>query len=137
MLRKEGTGKIPAALAFAVVAGLAVTVIGAVISASLIHAQTISEGAAGIAAMITILFGAMISSVVAAGKVPGMRFIMCLAGGAAYFLALVCCAAIVFDGVKAGSIPSLAVAAAGSMVVYLLGMRGGRKPKYKVPKLRL
>lgn len=137
MIRKEGTGKIPTALVFAIVAGLAVTVLGTVIAASLIHAQTIGEDAAGVAAMITILFGAMISSVVAAEKVREMRFVMCLSGGVVYYLTLICCAAIVFDGVKSGIFASLAVAAAGSMVVYLLGMKGGRKPKYKVPKLRV
>lgn len=137
MSRKEGAAKIPAALALGLTVGMVITVIGAVITASLIQAQTVGDDAAGIAAMVTILFGAAGASLAAAGKVPQMRFAMCLAGGGIYLLGLLCSAAILFDGVKTGVVPSVAVILAGSLAVCLLGMKGSRRPKYKVPKLRM
>lgn len=137
MSRREGAAKIPVALLLGLAVGLAVTLIGAVITASLIQSRSIDEDATGLAAMVIILLGAAAASLVTAGKVPQMRLVMCLGGGGIYLLGLLCCAAVLFDGVKAGVLPSLPVIAAGSLAVYLLGMKGSRKPKYKVPKLRI
>ncbi len=137
MVKREGNGKIPAALVLALATGLLVTVMGAAVTAWLIQGQTVGEEAAGIGGMVTVLLAAAASAAVAVLKVPNLRLIMCLAGGGIYLLGLLCCGALLFDGVKGGVLATAAVIAAGCMLIFLVGMRGGRKAKYKVPKLRL
>lgn len=136
MVKKEGPSKIPAALVLGLGIGLIVTIIGALITAWLIQAQVIEEDVTGFAAMVIILLSAVAAAAVAAGKGASMHLVMCLGGGGIYFLGLLCNAAILFDGVRAGVIPSACAALGGSMLVYLLGMKGGRRKKYKIPRSR-
>ena len=137
MVRKEGSAKIPAAAGLGLLLGMIITLIGALITAWLIQAQKIGEDTVGLAAMVIILLGASASTAVTAGKGSSARFLMCLAGGGIYFLGLLCCGAMLFEGVKAGVVPTACVAAAGSMLVYLLGTKRGRRTNYKVPKVRI
>lgn len=137
MGKKKGTAKISAALGLGLMSGLIVTIIGALITAWLIQGQVIGEDTTGLVAMVIILLSAAVAAAVTAGKGTNARLLMCFAGGGVYFLALLCIAAMVFDGIRGGVIPSACITAAGSILVYLLGMKSGRNRKYRVPRIRL
>ncbi len=135
MVKREGANKIPAALTMALAASMIVTLVGAAIAAWLLEAQTVSEDAVGVCGMLTVLLSAAAAALIAVGKVPQMRLVMCLSGGGIYLLGLLSCGALLFDGVKGGVLPAAAVIGAGCLAVFLAGMRSGRKPKYRIPRL--
>lgn len=134
---KEGAGKIPAALLCGLITGLVVTAVGAMVAATLVNANTIDQTMIGYAAMVIILLGGAAAAFAAVLKLPQMRFVMCLSGALVYLLGLICCAAILFDGVKTGLFPAILVTVAGGMAVYLLGLKRSRRTKYRLPKVRL
>ncbi len=137
MVRNDGVGKILITLALGLLLGMLVTLVGAAITASLIGGQKIQADATGYAAMFTILLASATAALIVSAKAQGLRIVMCLVGGGVYFLGLLCCGAALFDGVRGGVFPSFAVIVCGSMLVWLLGVKGGRKQKYKVPKMRI
>ena len=135
MVQKDTRLKIPSALLLGLAVGLTVTGLVAAVTAFLIAGENIQEDGMGVAAMAAILLGALAAALVTVGKVKEMRLVMCLAAGAVYLLGLICCAAILFDGVKGGIGASAAVTFGGSLAVFLIGLNKGKRPKYKVPKL--
>ena len=137
MVRKDGAGKILIALALGLLLGMLVTLTGAAVTAFLISAQKIPVDGIGDAAMLTILLASATAALIVSAKAQGLRIVMCLAGGGVYFLGLLCCGAVLFDGVRGGVFPSFAVTMCGSILIWLLGVKGGRKQKYKVPKMRI
>lgn len=137
MLHKESRLKIPSALIMGLVSGVAVSILVAILIAILINAGNIQEGVLDVAAMVAILLGAMTAALVTVGKVKEKRFVMCIAAGAVYLLGLMMIAAVLFDGVKGGIGASAAVVFGGVLAVFLMGMNRGKRPKYKMPKLRL
>lgn len=136
MVKHEGAKRILGILLSGLVVGMLITVVGALITTWFVNAQIITEDSVGLASMVIILLSGMLTAAVTAGKGSPMRFLMCLAGGGIYMVGLLCIAAILFDGVKSGVIPTAFIAISGSIAVYLLGIKGGRRTKYKVPKIR-
>lgn len=133
---KKGQMQLPAALLLALTVGLAVTLAAAVITASLISAETVTPEAVNVGSMAGLLLGSAAAALTAARKVGKLRLPMCMAGAAVYFLGLLCCAALLFDGVKDGVGAAALVVLAGGLVVSLLGLKGEKRPKHKLPKIR-
>lgn len=134
MVRKDGKRKFAASVTMGVAAGWVVTLITAVIIASMIHAQMIEEETQGLAVWFVLLLGCIVSALTATGKKQEMRLVICLSAGVIYYLSLICVASIIFDGATRGVVPTFFVVVAGSLSVYLMGINRGRRPKYRVPK---
>ena len=132
----RGSMRLPVALIWALFAGLLVTVLVAMIFAAFISAETLDASGANMGAMAGLLLGAATASMVAAGKVSGMRLPMCMAGAGVYLLGLFICAAILFDGVRSGIGVSVLMVLGSGLAVSLLGMRKGKRVHHKLPKVR-
>ena len=128
--------QLPSLLLKGLVAGLATTLLIAIITASLISVETIGEEAGDIGVMVALLCGSLISAIVASGKTERMRLGMCLAGSGVYFLVLLCSAPILFDGIKSGFWTAALLTLGGSITAALLGKKKEKRRPYKVPKLR-
>ena len=135
MFRKEKASGFATALIIAAAAGLLVTVLAGAITAYLIHSEMMEIQTVGYAAMGCLLLGSIVSAWIGTMKNQNNRLLTCMSAGAAYFVGLGSTSVILFDGVKRGVVPSLAVILAGSILVLLLGRGNGSKRKYKVPKL--
>ena len=114
---------------------MVVTLLGAGITAALVSGQQLSTQAIGYGGMLTILLASFAAAMVMKGK-AGERFYMPLLGSGIYFLCLLCCGALFFDGITGGLMPTLAVVSVGAGVPLLLGSKMGKRQKYKVPKLK-
>ena len=125
---------IPAALLTAMLPGLLITVLAAVITASLISAEILDHGAANIGAMLALLMGSFTAAAFAGGKTEKMRLILCMSGALAYLLIILSLGATVFDGVKSDVGVSALLITGGGITAFLLGAKGKKRHKYKLPK---
>ncbi len=134
---KDRKTKIPYALILGPVFGLFVSVLVAVAATILIYTETMQMDQMNVCAMASILLGAMSAAFVTVGKVKGNRLMMCALAGVIYLVALLSTAAIAFDGVKSGIGASVALTFGGVFAVFLMGMNGGKRRRYKSQKIRL
>jgi len=134
MAKIETKSFIPYSVALGTMVGWMVTILSAVIGASLIHGEMIQQESSGFVAMIALFLGSVTSTLTVAVKMPEKRLLMCLLGGSTYYLSLICCALLLFDGLKGGFAPSAAIVISGLFLAYVTGTKRGRKSKYKIPK---
>ncbi len=137
MTGKSFTSKLVVTFVMSLLIGLAVSMIAALIGSFLIEAEKIGEEAEDWIATLALLAGSLASSLTAAKRGEGPRIIMSLSGAAAFYLGLLCCGAILFDGIKGGVGVTALLVFGGGLVIWLLGLRGNKKQKYKVPKLQI
>lgn len=131
--KKPGRG-LPLMLIWSALVGIVVTIAIALVAAFLISAEMVEPAVENTVAMLGLLIGAATAALIAAGQTTDKRIIICMAGAAAYFLALVSMAAMLFDGVGGGvGVSALLVFSAG-FAVALLGLKRGKRPKYRMPK---
>lgn len=136
MGRKYQNMKLPSSLIKGMIAGLITTLFVAVIVASLICVEAIGEETVDLGVMAATIIGSLICGLVAAGKTEKMRLVMCMAGCVAYYLVLLCCAAILFDGIKSGVGLGALLCVGGGLTAALLGAKKEKRSHYKLPKTR-
>lgn len=88
----------------------------------LIAGERVGETLLAPAAVVTVLLATFAGAWTAAQKVAVRRLIVCLAGGGIYFLSLLCCNALFFDGTYQGILPALLTVLGASLVTGLLGL---------------
>lgn len=137
MTVKSFAGKLVITLMLGLLTGLAVSMIVALIGSFLIETEKIGEDAGDWIAVLALLFGSLTSSLIAVKRSDGPRIAMSLAGAGAYYLSLLCCGATLFDGIKSGVVVTGLLVFGAGLIVCLLGLKGNKKSKYKVPKLRI
>lgn len=135
MATKQIGKALPKAVLTSLLAGIAITILTAILATTLISMEKLSDNSADILCMVAIVLGSATTAIITAGKLEGSRLVTSLIGGLAYILLLICCGALFFDGVHSGVGPTALVCMAVSGAVGLLGHRG-KKSKYKVPKLK-
>ena len=135
MIRKSNAGQVISGLLMSLVVGIAITVISIMLIATLISGEHTGESANNIMISITLFFSAAIAALTAVGKTKLQRLPACLAGAGTYFLGLILCGAMVFDGIKSNIGATLLVSAGGGLCMALLGRNKIKKGKYKLPKL--
>lgn len=128
---------IPVGLTLGWLAGVLVTLATAVVVTSLIAGERTGEGVANTAAVAAMLLASFVGAMVTGGKIGNRRLVMCLASGGLYFVTLLCCNALFFDGSYQGLLAAALTILGSSLVAGLMGIRQKRqkKPHAKV-KLR-
>ena len=121
---------IPLGLALGWVVNLAVTLISAILVSVLVAGERVGENRIGLAAVITVVISSFCGAIVAAKRIGHRRMIICLASGAVYYLSLLCCTALFFDGKFEGLGAAALTIIGSSAVAGLLGIRQkGQKMK--------
>lgn len=118
---------IPVGLGLGWLAGVLVTLMAAVIATSLIAGEHAGEGVANTAAVAAVLCASFVGAMVAGGKIGNRRLLMCLASGGIYFVTLLCCNALFFDGSYQGLLAAALTIIGSSMVAGLMGIRQKRQ----------
>ena len=120
-----GTSKsIPTGICIGAVTSLAVTLIGALLTAWLINFEKAGENVIGYSAMIILMLSSISGTYVAQAVVKRQRQIVCAAAGSAYFLSLLAINALFFGGQYQGIGATALVIAAGAGVMILMGLKG-------------
>ncbi len=114
--------------------GFAVSLLVTGIGSYLIEAETLGENAENGIVVVALLLGSVISAMIAVKREQGTRIILSLAGAGCYYLILLCCGALFFDGIRSGIGVTALVTLSGALVVWILGIKGQKKTKYRLPK---
>jgi len=102
---------------------LGITILGACVSAFMIHKEVVEESAVGYCSLVTLLVSSSLGAVLAMNRVKRMRMQVCLLTGACYFLSLLCITALFFGGEYTGiGVTALAILG-GSGAVALMSIR--------------
>ena len=131
---------IPVGLLTGVGAAVAVTVMGASITAWMILSGMISENATGYCAMAILLLAAAAGAVVTTGMIQHLRAQMCLAAGGSYYLCLLLINALLFGGQYEGfGVTAMMVLCGCALVILLMpsgkNRAGRRRRKNRTRKL--
>lgn len=118
---------IPAGLTLGAVASIAVTLLLSGVSAWLILNGRLPEQAVGYCAMVILLLSSAAGAAVAAARVKRLRFQICMAAGAIYYVLLVTMTAMFFGGIYDGMGVTALMVLCGCGLVILLGFGGGNR----------
>lgn len=110
----------PLSLLKGIALGWLVTVGGGVITAVLLHGEHMTERGIQPAAVIIMMLSAFAASIFAGGKDGEKRLLKCLAGGGMFYLSLLGCNALFFDGKYQGILGALLTVGGCSLVATLL-----------------
>lgn len=128
---------IPVGLAMGLGISWAVTILLTVIFAFLMLTEKIKITMLSPTAVGIVMFASFAGAMTAAKKIDAHRLMICLASGGVYYISLVCCNALFFDGAYQGLIPALLLLIGSCLLAGVLGMRQkeqkfkGRKWHYK------
>ena len=117
--------------------GWIITVAGVAIISFLLHGEHLKETGIQPAAVIIMMLSAFITAIFAGSNRDEKRLLICLAGGGLYYLSLMGCNALFFDGQYRGLLGALLAVAGCSLVAALLLSRQKRqRPAYlkRMPK---
>ena len=121
---------IPFGLAWGWIVNVAVTLISAIFVSVLVAGERVGENRIGLAAVITVILSSFCGAIVAAKRIGYRRMIICLASGGIYYLSLLSCTALFFDGAFEGLGAAALTIIGSSIVAGLLGVRQkGQKTK--------
>lgn len=127
------SASIPVGLAMGLAASWIITIVMAIGITFLIAGERVGETFLAPAAVVTVLVATFAGALVAAKKADAGRLIVCLASGAIYFLSLLCCNALFFDGAYQGLVPALLTVVGASLVAGLMGLHQ-KGQKFKARK---
>ena len=113
---------------------IAITFLGAAVSAWLLVSEKIGESNLGYVTAILLLLSSVAGALVASSVIRQNRLLVCLISGSVYFLSLLAINALFFHGVYFGVGESALLILAGSLSISLLGVNSGKKPKRKKRK---
>lgn len=101
----------------------AITIAMAIITTFLTAAERVGEGFLAPSAVATLLVAAFTGAMVASAGADTGRMIVCLCNGGVYYLSLICCNALFFDGKYQGLPAALLTVLGSSLVAALTGLR--------------
>ena len=102
---RKPTGRatsIPAGIAWGTVTSVAITILGAMVTAKLIEGEVLQWMDAGYGALVILLLASWAGAVAGASKIKRQRLMVSLAVGIAYFMTLVLAVAVFFGGGYSG-----------------------------------
>ncbi len=135
MKRNGLGGKTVTALLIAALTGFVASLAIAAVGSYLVAGETVGESAETLIVVLALLAGSLVSAFMAVKRGQGSRMVMSLAGAGGYLLVLLCCGALVFDGIRGGVGMTALMALSGAFVVWIMGLKGSKKSKYRLPKL--
>lgn len=103
--------------------GWAITIAMAVITTFLTAAERVGEGFHAPAAVVTLLMATFAGAMVAAAGTDSGRLIVCLCSGGLYYLSLICCNALFFEGRFQGLVAALLMVLGSCLIAALTGQR--------------
>ncbi len=121
---------IPVGLAMSLAGSWGVTLIAASIVTILIAGEHVGESFLSAAAVGTMFLASFAGALLAAGQNDSGRLMICLGSGGVYYLSLLGCNILFFDGEYRGMIPALLTVVGSCLIAALLGTRR-KRPKYK------
>lgn len=127
MTKIKGSGRavtIPAGLAMGAGVSMAVTLLGAAVTAWLVLAGTFAPAWIGYCAMVILLAGAASGAAVAVNKTKRLRGQMALASGGIYYLCLLGTTALFFGGQYRGMGATALMVFCGAALVIVLAPGG-------------
>lgn len=137
VLNRKVTGAattIPSGIALGLLVSLAVTLLGAALTAYLVSAEKIGENGIGYSAMIILALGSAAGAWLSMSKIKRLRMQICLLTGICYYLLLLAMTALFFGGQYEGmGVTALAVLG-GCGAVAILGARGEKRGKARYRK---
>lgn len=139
VVNKKVTGKaksMAVGLALGTAASLAVTVLGAAVTANMILSEKIATEAVGYAALFILLIAAVVGALVSKALIKRRRMLVCIGAGGIYYLSLLAITAVFFGGQYHGMGVTALVVFGGCGAVSLLGLRGEKKGKFSRKKYR-
>ena len=128
-------GKMVTTLLLAALTGFVVSLGTAAVGSFLVAGEKVGESAESIIVVIALLMGSLVSALMAVKRGQGSRIVMSLAGAGGYLLMLLCCGALVFDGIRSGVGMTVLMVLCSAFVVWIMGLKGSKKSKYRLPKL--
>ncbi len=126
-LNRKGTGKeskIPVGLAMGLGLSLAITLLGAAVTAWMVLKEWIRESSMGFGLLGVQGIASAAGAYLAMTKVKRRKLQVCMLSGLCYYLLLMAAAALFFDGVYQGLGASAIAVLTGSAAVALVGARG-------------
>lgn len=117
---------IPAGLAGGVLTAVAVTLLGAAITAKLIDSQLMGWNTSGYAVLIILILSSWLGAVAAAQRTKRLRLAVCAGTGILYFATLLLITALFFGGQYSGVGETALLVFCGSMLGVFTGY-GGKK----------
>ncbi len=132
---KGFNGKMVTTLLLAALTGFVVSLGTAAVGSFLVAGEKVGESAESIIVVIALLMGSLVSALMAVKRGQGSRIVMSLAGACGYLLILLCCGALVFDGIRSGVGMTVLMVLCGAFMVWIIGLKGSKKSKYRLPKL--
>ena len=129
---------VPAGLAIGAGISMGITILLAMIAATMADREILAEQSIGYAAMIILLAASIAGAAIAVGKIKRQKLLVCLASGGIYYLMLLSITALFFGGQYTGMGVTGLVILGGCGTVVLAGMgqggRQGRKRKKKITR---
>ena len=132
---------LPSALLLGILASMTTTLSLTALMAYLMAGERVGEDNLNLVAVVVLITSAAFGAMCAFRRLRHRRLLICLTSGGVYFLVLVACNALLFEGTyHYMGITALAVAG-GSSAAALLGLRGGhgtykqRRTKYHNMKI--
>ena len=133
-LNQKVTGtasSIPAGLVFSGLVSLGITAIASAVAAWLMLNRRISPDSVGYCAVVILLLASISGAVVAVKRIKRLRFQMCMAAGAVYYVCLLAITALFFGGNYYGLGMTGMMIFCGCCTAALLQPGQGRRPKMK------
>ncbi len=127
---------IPSGIAVGLGVSLAVTLLGAAVTASLLSKEMMTQLGLGYGAMITLLAASAAGGFTAWRMIRHRRLLVCGIHGAGYLALLLGVTALLFGGGYQGIGVTAAVILAGDGVVAWMGLKGEKTRKYRYTKIR-
>lgn len=137
--RVKNTGK---SIGVSLLAGFgiswAITIVATLVITAALAKNQLQQESITPAAVVTILIASFVSAIVAGKMQSEKRLLVCLAGGGVYYVSLLGCNALFFEGQFAGLLGALLTTMGSSLVAGLLQTRQKRqRPSYlkRLPKM--
>lgn len=111
-------------LAMGALINIGITILGALVCASMLSSERIAESSIGYCSMTIILLSSILGSLTAVAKIKHRRIYVCALSGVIYLGMLLAATALFFGGQYQGIGVSSLLILAGCMATALLGLRG-------------
>lgn len=123
---------VPFGLAMGLAFSLIMTIVGAGITALLVHKEIIPESCIGYGSVVTLIISSIAGALLSVKKIKRLRLQISLASGACYYLLLLCMTALLFGGQYEGMGITALVVLGSCFAVAIVGLGGGQKKKLPI-----
>ncbi|MBE6986018.1 MAG: hypothetical protein E7433_01145 [Ruminococcaceae bacterium] len=122
---------LPVGIILGVLTALLVTLMGSAVTAWLILGEKIGDSSVGYCSALITLLASAFGSEISWLRTKRLRLQVCLITGVAYYLLLLAMTAVFFGGIYLGMGMTAISVLCGCGTIALLGVRGGKRTKFK------